>query len=354
LVTEDPEMPKVERLPSGNYRIRFTDPWGHRTAVTGPTVADTRAAHKKALGDMARGDYVDHRRGRTTVGEWADEWLAGARNVGHGGRDIYRQALDHITPALGKIPLGKLSAGDIDRYLDRKLTDNSPRTGRPLAPETVHRHYRTLHRMLAVAVERGLIARNPCEHVHPPKIIRKERTVLTVDQVDALADAMTRPSGKRGRKGPQGPLDSRWRAWVFVSAYGGLRWSETVGLRRGNVTADGVTIRVVEQLVRRRDGTWDRCEPKVGSRRTVHLPAFAAAELVAHLDAYSQPDADGLVFPTRNGTPVQGPSWSTNTFKPALARATGRSFCAECDPGHERRVRAQLRGRRRSCRQSVG
>jgi len=208
---------------------------------------------------------------------------------------VYQQALDHILPTLGKIPLGKLSAGDIDQYIALKLET--------LTPSTVHRHYRTIHRMLAVAIDRGMIARNPCEHVQPPKIPRRELTPLTVDQVDALADAIT----------------PRYRAWVYVAAYGGLRWSETVGLRRRNV--DGPTIRVVEQLVRRRDGTWDRCEPKVGSRRTVTLPGFAAGELAEHIDAYSLPGEDGLVFPTRNGTPMQGPSWSSNTFRRALAKA---------------------------------
>jgi integrase len=106
---------------------------------------------------------------------------------------------------------------------------------------------------------------------------------------------------------------------VYVAASGGLRWSETVGLRRGHV--DSPTIRVEEQLVHRRDGTWDRCEPKVGSRRTVTLPAFATDELDAHLDEYALPGPDGLVFPTRNGTPMQGGSWSGNTFRRALTKA---------------------------------
>ena len=309
-------MPKAERLPSGSYRIRYTDPWGRRQTVVERTAADAHAAHRAALTAMASGTYVDPKAGRITVGEWAEAWLAGARNLGPGGRDVYRQALDHIVPALGRAPLGKLAAADIDAYIADKLTAKSPATGRPLAASTVHRHYRTLHRLLAVAVERGLIARNPAAHVHPPKLTRQDRTVLTVDQVDALADALTRPDGpvKRGN-----PLDSRYRALVYVAAYGGLRWSEVVGLRRRHV--DSPVIRVVEQLVRRRDSTWDRCEPKMGSKRTVTLPAFAADELDAHLDTYTQAGPDGLVFPTRTGQPLQGPSWTGNTFARALARA---------------------------------
>lgn len=304
-------MPKVEKLPSGSYRVRFTDQHGRRQSITAPTAADTRARYKRTIGDMARGDYIDPRRGRTTLAAWADDWLTGARNVGPGGADMYRQALAHILPNLGRTPLAAIDAAQIDRYLTGKLDE--------LAPSTVHRHYRTLHRLFAVAVQRGMIPRNPCEHVHPPKVPRTEFTVLDPTQIDALADALTAvPKGKRQRKNG-GPLDSRYRAWVYVAAYGGLRWSETVGLRRRNV--DGPAIRVVDQLVRRRDKTWDRCEPKVGSRRTVTLPSFAADELAGHLERYTLPGPDGLVFPTRNGTAIQGPSWTSNTFKRALVRA---------------------------------
>lgn len=299
-------MPKVERLPSGSYRIRYTDPWGRRASITAPTAADARARHNRAIGDMARGDYVDPARSRTTLGEWADHWLDTAP-IGPGTRLMYTQALAHITPELGRLPLGRLGPGDIERYLTDKQA--------ALAPSTVHRHYRTLNRLLGIAARRRMITRNPCDEVAPPKVPRAERTVLTVDQVDQLADALTRPKGKlkRGQ-----PLDSRYRALVYVAAYGGLRWSEIVGLRRARI--DGPRVAVVEQLVRRPGGEWERCETKTGRARTVTLPAFAADELAAHLDTYAQPGDDGLVFPTRNGRPIPAAAWHT-TFRRALDRA---------------------------------
>jgi integrase len=301
-------MPKVERLPSGSYRIRYTDPWGRRAVVTRKTAADVRAAHRQIISAMARGEYVDPKRGKTTLAVWADDWLLGARNLGRGGRDMYRQALDHIVLELGAIPLGKLTATDIDRYLEGKSqapgsTRREASAGRGLAPSTVHRHYRTLHRMLAVAVERGLIARNPCEHVQPPRIPKMQLTVLDAGQVDALAAA----------------ISPRYRAWVYLAAYGGLRWSETVGLRRRSVV--GPRVAVVEQLVRRRDGTWERTQPKTGRSRTVTLPDFVSDEMAGHLDTYAMPGDDGLVFCTRNQTPLYAGSWTSNVFKRALARA---------------------------------
>jgi integrase len=75
-------------------------------------------------------------------------------------------------------------------------------------------------------------------------------------------------------------------------------------------------------LIHRGPGEWERVPPKTGKTRTVTLPDFAAAELAAHLDVYSLPGPDGLVFPTRNGTPVQSPSFTANIYRRAL-RAAG-------------------------------
>jgi integrase len=317
----------ITRTPYGTFVARWTDPYGRRSSRTFKTKADARAHLHRIYGDIARGDYTDTCRSRVTLAVWADDWLEGARNLTRGGHDTYRRDLDrHILPVLGKVPVGKLQATDIDRY----LTD--VQMVRTLAPSTVHRHYRTLHRMLAVAVERGIIARNPCEHVHPPRIPRTEMTVLDAGQIDALAAAIT----------------PRYRAWVYVMAYGGLRWAESVGLRRSMIQfgpASGVAshagvsaqrrpsegtarahprtaqLAIVEQLVHRGKSEWERCEPKSGSRRIVTLPAFVASELVAHLDTYSLEGDDGLVFPTRNGTPLQAPSFRQNTFRRALDKA---------------------------------
>lgn len=152
---------KPERLPSGSYRIRYTDPWGRRRTVTRKTAADARAAYRRILGDMQRGEYTDPRKGRITFADWCDDWLAGARNLGTGGRDTYRRDLDrHILPELGKVPVGRLTPDDIDRYLTEKSqqpadpgrasdqraagpTDDAVGVHRKqgLSPSSVHRHY---------------------------------------------------------------------------------------------------------------------------------------------------------------------------------------------------------------------
>lgn len=287
----------VEKTKYGTWRVRWRDDTGRQVARTFKRKIDAERFERSVLTDLTRGEYVSLEPTKQTVRQVADEWLAGAMNLGQGGRDTYRRDLDrYILPILGDLPLGNLRAEHIDRFLADELAN--------LAASTVHRHYRTIRRLCQFAVERGKLKTNPCNPVRPPKVEHTEMRFLTVEQVDALAAA----------------IGGRYRAWVYVAVYGGLRWSETVGLRRGNV--DGARISVVEQLIRRADGKWYSDPPKTrAGRRTVTVPAFVADELAQHLDAYVADDSQALVFANGVGNPMVGPSFTGNVFKPALERA---------------------------------
>ena len=142
----------------------------------------------------------------------------------------------------------------------------------------------------------------PPTPVTPPRAPDTEMRHLDADQVERLAGAIT----------------TRYRTWALVACWGGLRWSEAVGLRRGCV--DGPKVALLEQLVRR-DGEWRREPPKTrAGRRTVTLPGSMADELAVHLAA-GEGGADGLVWTNQRGAPMNGPSFTGNVFKPALRRA---------------------------------
>lgn len=292
----DPITPK--KLPNGRWQIRWRDHTGTQRAQNFKLKADAIAAETRILGDLQRGEHIAPRAGHITLTDWADRWLKSARNLGPGGHDTYRRDLDrYILPALGTTRLSRITHHTIDHYLAAKLDGG-------LAASSVHRHYRTLRRMLQVAVEHQLIARNPADTVTPPRVEHAEMRFLTPEQVHALHEA----------------IGDRYRAWVHVAVYAGPRWSEAIGLRRANVDATSITI--TEQLVRRADRQWHRNPPKTrAGRRRITLPSFVADELAHHIDTYANPGPDGLIFPNRNGDPLIGPSFTGNVFKPALRRA---------------------------------
>lgn len=287
----------VEKTEYGTYRVRWRDQAGKQRAKSFPRKVDAERHERAVLTDLRRGDYIGADAAGITVRAWADTWLDGAHNLKQGGIDTYRRDLDrYILPDLGPLPLSRLTSAAIDKYLADLKT-------RGLASSTRRRHYATIRRMAQVAVERQLLAKNPCDQVEPPHVEETEMRFLDADQVDALAAAIT----------------DRYRAWVYVAAYDGLRWSETVGLRRANIAGNRVT--VVEQLIRRADGRYHRDAPKTKRGvRSITSPAFLVDELDTHLATFSQATPDGLVFVNQYDRHL-GAGFAANVYKPALRRA---------------------------------
>ena len=59
----------------------------------------------------------------------------------------------------------------------------------PSRLSSVHRHYRTLRRVLQAAVEKDRLLANPCARVRPPQVPTRPMAILTWAQSVALAEA---------------------------------------------------------------------------------------------------------------------------------------------------------------------
>jgi site-specific recombinase XerD len=99
-----------------------------------------------------------------------------------------------------------MSAEEIEKWLGDELASG-------LGPSSVHRHYRTLRRVLQSAVEKDRILANPCDRVRPPKVPRVEMAVLTWEQAMALAEAHS----------------ECFRPMIYLAIDTGMRWGELVG-----------------------------------------------------------------------------------------------------------------------------
>lgn len=278
---------------NGKWMARWRDPDGRQRAKS----FTTRQAAKDHLthveSDKLRGVY-SARRGAPPLAEVADHWLDASPHLSPVTVKTYRRDLDaYILPTFGKVRADKIDARAIQRWISTEL--------KRLAPITVHRHFRTLRTLLGFAQRMGYIAKNPCDDVNAPKVGRTDVRILTVDQVNAIADN----------------INPRYRALVLLAAYGGLRWGEVVGLRRTDV--DGAKVTVAGQL-QNIDGDWMRLEPKWASRRTVVMPESIAVELAAHLDEFTGPEPGDLVFTNERGAPVGG-SFRGNVWGPACVKA---------------------------------
>lgn len=147
----------------GRYRARYRDPLGRQRCETFSRKADAERFLREQQVEMERGRWIDPAGADQPLAQWAEEFLALARRLSPSTQQTYRRDLvRYVLPRFGSYRLGRLPADEIENWLNDEVA-----AGR--APSSVHRHYRTLRRMLQVAVEKQKLLSNPCDRVQPPR-----------------------------------------------------------------------------------------------------------------------------------------------------------------------------------------
>jgi integrase len=284
----------VDRLPSGRYRVRLTDPaTGARvSAGTYTNKADAERAFASAVTAQDRGTWVAPRT-TLTLTDYSDQWLE-SRLTSKGARlrprvrELYEGQLRlHILPTLGRAPLAKLRPPTVRSWYTA-LVDDGP------GAITAAKCYRLLRAILNTAVEDGLLAVNPCTIRGAGAERSPERIIPTLAQVAELADT----------------VDPRYRALVILAAFGGLRRGVLFGLRRRYVDLTRSLVTVEAQRQQLAHGELIVGPPKSDAgRRTVALPPQAIVALQSHLDQWTGPAADDWVFTGAKGGPLRDAVW---------------------------------------------
>ncbi len=285
---------------SGGYRVRYRDPLGRQRSRTFRRKADADRFAREIEVDKDRGAWIDPRGADTPLRDWTETFMSLARSLAPTTQETYRRDLDrYVLPTLGARRLGQLTAEEIEHWLNDELASG-------LAASSVHRHYRTLRRVLATAVEKDRLHANPCDRVRPPKVTARKMVVLDWQQGVALAEAHP----------------DRYRALIYLALDSGMRWSELTGLRRGQVELERRKVRVTEQLVQLADRSRVRRQPKTSAGvRSITLSATTASILGRHLATFSAQDADALVFTNGAGAAISHSSFQTHHLKRAMETA---------------------------------
>jgi integrase len=302
----------ITQLPDGRWQARvdfgYVGGKRKRKALYGKTRQEVARKLAKALADQQDGRLITGR--DQTFGQFLASWLADSvkpsvRSKTHEG--YARQVRVHIGPALGKVPLTKLTAQHLQTFYRLQLDKGQ-------AASSVNRQHAIIHRALARAARWDLVVRNVADLVDPPRPEHKEMQSLTAEQVRTfLASAG----------------ESRYHALFVLAVATGMRQSELLGLRWVDVDLDRATVRVRQQLVYVPKVGFSFTEPKTAKgRRAIVLPAFAVEVLRQHrgkqlaerLQAYVWEDYD-LVFPNELGKPEERGNLVRRHFLPVLAKA---------------------------------
>ena len=274
--------------PNGSYRFK---------RYTCATQAEAKAKLRAAQDTLDRG--ADLGTQTQTLGTYLDSWLADVvkRDVEPKSYEGYAYNVGLIKPALGKMPLDKLTPQHVQKLLN-ELRERGGAGGRGLSPRTVQYTRATLRRALGQALKWGLVTRNVATLVEPPKSQRAEVPPFTEAEALRLLDAVA---------------SDRLAALYAVAITLGLRQGELLGLFWEDLNLDHGVLHVRRQLqhLKRAKPTFKGLKTR-WSRRDLDLPGRLVEQLGDHRERQRRErerkgaawQEHGLVFPSAVGTPI--------------------------------------------------
>jgi len=291
-----------KRLNDGSkaYLVRYRTSDGQQRSRQFRRKRDAEAHVNLVEVDRLQGALIDPRLGRITVGEWWERWWPTVKNLRPSTKARDEQYFrSHALPRFRTTPLAKL-----DRTVLREwIADLGSPRGANLAPATIHRVVQILNKCVGAAFEDRLISANPVAKLPLPKIERREMRFLSSEELMMLADR----------------IDRRYRTFVLVGGFTGLRLGEMLGLRWGRVDLLRRRIHVAETLVDI-GGHLSFGPPKTKAAvRSVPLPLFVAEELSCLACATTEPDA--LVLRSPEGAPIRPTTFRRRFWAPAVQAA---------------------------------
>lgn len=275
------------------YQVRYLvrDPaspngWAE-TSGTFATLREAKAFKADRDNEAARGHQrFDPRLGRTPLDRVWQQYSASKKPaVSPKTWSGYTQHWElRIEPRFGHVPVDEISRTEVQQFVD------ALKVGVRAKIQTL----RLLSSILEVAREDGRIHRNPALGVSAGRIPERERhRYLTAPEVALLAAAC----------GKQGDV-------VTILAYTGLRWSELVGLRVGDIDLDAKRLHVHRAAADIAGRIHVGLTKTRAARRTVPLPKVVVDILKPRI-AGRDPDAPAVASP--KGVMLRSNNWRRHT-----------------------------------------
>ncbi len=264
---------------------------------------------------------IDNTRAETmTLTEWVSQlWLPVMRTqVKESTFDSYERILKlHIVPRLGAFALEDLTPRMITlAYVDMLANGRSNRATTELKSKTVWNVHLVLHKLLADAVDDGLLIVNPADRAKPPRANNSSSPELHFWEARELAQFLAYVHGSR--------LEALWH----LAAMTGMRRGELLGLRWGDIDLGRRRLSVRRNLV---SVAYKLVEttPKNHQARVIDLDALTVEVIQAHRVRQQveraqsghgpATDRDG-VFARENLVPLQ-PDFVSQSFGRAIHNA---------------------------------
>jgi integrase len=203
----------------------------------------------------ANGQYIDPSEARRTIGALAEQWKRGRlAGLKPSSQNVMETAWRvHVEPRWGTRSAGTIRPSEIEDWIAE--------LSRAKSGQTVRRAVFVLSSVLGIAERDRVILSNPAKGLQLPPKKRKPQRYLTHQQVDALAAA----AGAHA-------------TMVYLLAYSGLRWGESIALRVHHLDMLRNRMRIEENAVYVK-GRFEIGTPKTGQSREVPIPVFLLGDV---------------------------------------------------------------------------
>ena len=307
---------RIRKRSDGRWDGRYTAGYHSETGkriiknVLGKTQAECKAKLSAAM-EATRGIDVS-RADEYTVATWLRTWfeLYAKPHIRPSTMNYYHRNIEqHIIPAIGDIPLNKLTTRDLQKLyndlMENGRIDRKSGHGNPgLSSTTVRSLHLMLHNAFERAVKERLILRNPTEDCIAPKIQKFEMQILQPEHIKEYLDV----ANARGLL----PM-------FYLELVSGLRKGELTALLWSDLDIQNRTISVSKQYVKNPNGEPAPTRPKTEtSARKVSIPQEAVDLLISEHDKH--PD-NPYMFPSPITGEMYYPDSIVNLHKKILKDA---------------------------------
>jgi integrase len=289
----------VRKLPSGQWQARYLAPDGLLRPAD-QTFRTKTAAERwltRTEAELLSGDWIDLDHGLVLFSDYATDWIEERPGLRLSTIRSYHCVLRrHLAPTFGNRTIGEIREPHVRRWRKAMLDSG---VGAP----TVARAYVLLKAILTTAADDGLIRRNPCRIKGAGIESSPERPVVSLRQIYTIADL----------------IEPRYRALILLAAFGSLRWGELAALRRADLNLTERTVKIERSMTELPGGGRSYGPPKsLAGRRTVSIPEIIIGDVASHLDRFTGPNNDDLIFTSPARAPLHHGNFRRRVWLPTV------------------------------------
>ncbi len=262
----------IAKRSNGKWRARYRDEAGNERARHFDRKIDAQRWLDETSASVLTGTYADPQAGRVTFAAFFGEWSA--RQIWAPGTVLAMSLAARSVP-FGSKPMKLVRRSEVEAWIKSMHAAG-------LAPGTIKTRYVNVRSVFRAAVKDKVIGSDPTDGVRLPRG-RRADAAMSIPTPEEVGQLIT-------------VADERFRPFIGLCAFAGLRLGEAAGVRLGDVDFLRKSLRVSRQVQRVNGGAIDVRAPKYGSERVVYLADSLIDLLAEHVATYGTTGKNQWLF----------------------------------------------------------